>query len=245
VIETAFVHRRKDRNIGDRACTPGNYFDFGTHELYDFADELPSCERLIIGGGQVFQQCLDTAIRSLETANKRVVWGIGISPMDRRSVAFDILQGCCDLIATRNHGIRGCEYVPCASAMSPLFDAPPEPERELVLFYHARKSKDVLFDSGVPAQGNDQGNMADAVAFLASGATVVTNSYHGTYWAMCLGRRVLCLPFNKKFLYFPENPQFASSQNWLKHVKEAQARPQTLEQARDRNKSFYEKVRNL
>jgi len=87
--------------------------------------------------------------------------------------------------------------------------------------------------------------MADAIAFLASGATVVTNSYHGTYWAMCLGRRVLCAPFNQKFQFFRENPVMAAPDSWPEQVRNAERRIGVLEEAQFLNRQFFEKVRNL
>jgi len=87
--------------------------------------------------------------------------------------------------------------------------------------------------------------MAEAIEFLSSGSVVVTNSYHGTYWGMCLGRRVLCIPFSHKFAHFPSNPVQAEQQNWVEMVHHAEARPGLLEIARDLNAKFYEKVRNL
>lgn len=245
MVQTVFVHRRHHRNVGDLACTPGHYFDLGTRAFADFADDMPACDLAVLGGGQVFQDCVETAIYRSQSARAVAVWGVGISPKDRRSVDFDILSGRAALISTRNVGVAGCEYVPCVSAMSPLFDAPPAPEHDVVLFYHARKSGDLVRDPAIPSLGNDVTTMAEAIRFLASGATVVTNSYHGTYWAMCLGRRVLCVPFGQKFMHFPENPVQVSPTDWVQAVPRAEVRDGMLEMARSRNQAFYQKVRAL
>ncbi|MBS0124207.1 hypothetical protein [Thetidibacter halocola] len=245
MTRTVFMHRRRHRNVGDMACSPGHYVDLGPHEFADFADDCPPCDLLVMGGGQVFQDCVSAAIATVESVRHRVAWGVGISARDRRGYAFDILEGGCALVSTRNHGIDRIEWVPCASALSPLFDAVSAPRHEVVLFRHARKSADLALDPAIPTRSNDEGDMAGAIAFLASGATVVTNSYHGTYWALCLGRRVLSLPFSDKFRHFPDNPPEAAPQDWPSRIGTAEARPSLLETARARNHAFHQKVRNL
>lgn len=245
MIDTVFVHRRRHRNVGDLAASPGHYFDLGTHTFVDFNDKMPRCKVMVMGGGQVFQDCVSTAIYARPSAQKTIVWGVGISPKDRASLEFDVLDANAALISTRNWNVEGCPYVPCASAMSPLFDNPAPPRHDVVFFYHAKKSADIAFDTGIPTLSNDVETMAEAIAFLASGATVVTNSYHGTYWAMCLGRRVLCLPFNRKFDHFPEAPVRSTPADWVKDISKAQARPGLLQLARCANQQFYEGVRNI
>lgn len=245
MIDTVFVHRRQHRNVGDLACSPGHYFDLGHHSFLDFKEDVPRCNAMVLGGGQVFQDCVTAAIYNAPRARRIVVWGVGISRKDRASLEFDLLDANAALISTRNWNVGGCTYVPCASAMSPLFDAPAPPRHEVVFFYHAQKSADIPFEAGIPTLGNNVATMAEAIEFLASGATVVTNSYHGTYWAMCLGRRVLCLPFNRKFDYFRDAPVRSTPADWVKDISLAEARPETLNLARDANRDFYERVRNL
>lgn len=245
MLDAAFLNRRQGNNIGDLACSPGLYFDFGQQAIFDFGDDIPDCKLAILGGGQVFQDCVEASIYATPRARARAVWGVGISEKDAKGWNFDLLQGGCKLISSRNWGTPGCEYVPCPSAMSPLFDAPPAPDHDVVLFTHRHKSGGLPRMPGIPQRDNHDGTMADAIAFLASGETVVTNSYHGTYWAMCLGRRVLCLPFSPKFYGFREPPVMAPPENWPDHIRRAERRPGVLNQARRLNRQFHEKLCNL
>ncbi len=245
MLDSVLMHRRSDANIGDLACSPGHYFDFGTQNMMGFGRDAPACTRAILGGGQVFDDCVDATIYHTSQALHRIVWGVGISPKNVAHYRFDILEGSCALIGSRNWNVNRCDYVPCPSAMSPLFDGAPEPARDVVMFLHAKKSQAVHCPEGIPKLFNLGGSMAEAIAFIASGETVVTNSFHGTYWAMCLGRKVVCLPFSDKFRQFRENPVFAGPQDWTRVVKSAERRPDTLADARSRNTAFYEKVMNL
>ena len=50
--------------------------------------------------------------------------------------------------------------------------------------------------------GNGSGDLNGALAFLASGETVITSTYHGAYWGLMLGRKVIVVPWATKFLGF-------------------------------------------
>ncbi len=245
MFDTAFQHIRTTANVGDQSCCPMDYFDFGRTTALDFCHELPACRRAIFGGGQVFRQSVDAAIYHSAKAQAKVIWGVGIDRKAANSLPFEITRAVCALISSRNVDVPGCEYVPCVSAMSPLFDAPPPPRHEVVAFLHARKSHGLTLPPGIPAITNHHIDLAEAIAHLANGATVITNSYHGTYWAMLLGRRVLCLPFSGKFDGFADPPEMATTENWQMSLPRARQHLGLLDDARARNRDFYDKVMNL
>jgi len=80
------------------------------------------------------------------------------------------------------------------------------------------------------------------LAFLASGETVITNSYHGSYWAKLLGRKVVMIPFSDKFLHFRYPVPVATRENYLELIPKAQVYPEALGVCRQRNVEFAEKV---
>lgn len=242
MIETVFQHLRETENVGDRACSPGLWRDFGEASFAHLGAEVPPCRRAIFGGGQVFRQAAEAALRA-RAARRRVLWGVGISGAQAAGLLFDLLAEH-TLISSRNWGVPGCDYVPCASLLSPLFDAPPAPQTEVVCFWHATKSGPIITPEAFPARRNHGGTMAEAVAHLARGETVVTNSYHGTLWAMALGRRVLCVPFSEKFSGFRDPPAMAAPESWPEALAKAERRD-ILEEGRAANQAFYEKVMAL
>ncbi|MEZ5714764.1 MAG: hypothetical protein R3D85_06090 [Paracoccaceae bacterium] len=245
MLDAAFQHFRTTANVGDRACCPGDYLEFGTTLKTDFGADLPACRLAVFGGGQVWNQSLDALIYHSEKARKKVLWAVGIDATTAGSLPFEIARAQAALISSRNWGVPGCDYVPCASALSPLFDAPPPPAHEVVLFTHARKSAGLLRPDGIPEMTNHGVTMAQAIAHIASGAVVVTNSYHGTYWAMCLGRRVLCLPFGQKFHGFRDTPAMADPADWTAALATARRHDGLLDEARRLNRAFHEKVLSL
>lgn len=242
MLDAAFQHFRSTENVGDRACCPGDYLDFGATLKTDFGSDLPACRLAVFGGGQVWNQALDALIYHARKAHKTVLWAVGIDAATARSLPFEIARAQAALISSRNWDVPGCDYVPCASALSPLFDAPPPPVHEVVLFTHARKSAGLTRRKDIPEMTNYGVTMQQAIAHLASGRTVVTNSYHGTYWAMCLGRRVLCLPFGKKFHGFRDAPAMADPSDWTSALANARRHDGTLDEARTLNRAFFERV---
>ena len=242
-----FQHIRDTPNVGDLACTPGQWFDFGGAErvFQNFGMQVANGHVAVFGGGQTFRWSADGVIYNSPKARARVIWGVGITAKHTLSLEFDIVQANVSLIGSRNWNVPRTEFVPCASAMSPLFDAPPAPKHDVVLFRHAAKSAGLEIPAGIPMMSNHGVSFDQAVAFIASGATVVTNSYHGTYWAMLLGRKVLCLPFSDKFRGFQDMPVLADPGAWSGEIAKAEARPGQRDTARQANRRFYEKVMNL
>lgn len=245
MLDAVFQHIRSTRNIGDLSCCPLAYFDFGQAKAMDFGHELPPSRRAIFGGGQVFRQTVDAVIYHSSSAQTKVIWGVGIDRKAAGSVPFEITRAACKLVSSRNFDVPGCDYVPCVSAMSPLFDTPAPPRHEVVAFLHARKSEGLALPASIPSMTNHGPDMATAIAHLASGNIVLTNSYHGTYWAMLLGRKVLCLPFSDKFHGFEDPPEMARADNWQNALRRARHHPGLLEDARARNCNFHDKVMNL
>ena len=245
MLDAAFQHIRTTSNVGDRWCCPMDYFDFGHTEAMDFGQETPPCRRAIFGGGQVFRQSVDAVIYHSAHALAKVIWGVGISPGAAHTIPFEIARAACALISSRDVDVPGCLHVPCVSAMSPLFDTPASPRHDVVAFLHDRKSDGLCLPGSIPKMTNHGPTLAEAIGHLASGATVLTNSYRGTYWAMLLGRKVLCLPFSGKFDGFADPPEMSTPEDWQTALPRARSHPGALQDTRARNRDFFDKVMNL
>ena len=247
MLDAYLLHHRDTTNVGDLACSPADYFDFGKSDVAAFGGPVPATRRLIMGGGQIWKSCIRTQRRHASRAKHSILWGVGIGPQALRSPEYAEMRESCSLIGTRCAGFEnlGARYVPCASAMSEHFDTAPAPSHDVVMFAHGRYSDDIPRLAGTPELSNLDVSLKDAVHFLASGETVLTNSYHGTYWALLLGRRVICVPFSQKVRFFPDPPTLAKPHNWQKHIGKAQRAEGALEKARALNRRFYEDVMNL
>ncbi len=245
----SFVHITATRNVGDYASGPYHYFRFpGAEAVFETSDPVPACDAVIYGGGTL-TGWLGTA-KPVE-ARHRIVWGTGSTrhgqqePLPEPSDGFDLV-GVREWSEARQ---RAGNYAPCASCMSPLFDQLCPVEHDAVLFVNSSPSIQSRYPvavSGLPTMGNE-GTMAETIEFLGSGATVITNSYHGVYWATLLGRGVVCLPYSSKFYGFKFPPVMSKNGglDWRERSKEAVVHYDALEDCRAATRAFYGRVMEL
>lgn len=241
----AFAHYRNTPNIGDLMCAPYHYFDFSDKTVYDLADAIEPCEAVIYGGGAIEPLLRTNRIHDAVQANSKIAWGIGTSRRNKRQhgpLVHDL-----DLCGVREVGrevdVPNAFYVPCVSAMSPLFDESYEITQDVVFYTHGVYG---LPDTGpAPRLNNRADTLEDAIRFIASGQTVVTNSFHGTYWAALLGRKVVCIPFSSKFYGFKYPPAYCLNGDWAEAmVRAVSYSSEALNDARQRNVDFHERVQN-
>lgn len=148
------------------------------------------------------------------------------------------------------HGLRdyGCGYnwVPCASCMHPLLDVyRTRPiEHDVVVFYHSGYMR--LQIDNLPSQGSLDTSLQRILEFLSSGETIVTSTYHGAYWGILLGRKVVVVPWSTKFVGFKYPvPLCYDLLDLPGCLKKAQAFPEALEECREVTTHFAEQVADL
>jgi hypothetical protein len=241
------IHCIDPGNIGDMACTPFEYFE-ADKPIYKMnfwdvdAGLLPSPSRIpvVLGGGGLFYA--PKAIERLVTSHKGpvVAWGIGRNN-DNPGFRPDYVG--VDKFAL--FGVRdwnaGHEWVPCASCMSPLFDRfrRTEPSHPIVVYQHHAHP---LAIGEFPVFANNAARLEDVIRFLASGETVVTNSFHGAYWGHMVGRKVLAIPLSNRFTARRFKPMLTSIDSWAEDLRKAEAYPEALEVCRERTMEFARKV---
>lgn len=241
----AFVHYKNTPNIGDLMCAPYHYFNFADAQSFDLSDEIPPCDAVIYGGGAIEPKLRTERIQDGVQAARKIAWGIGTSRRGKTTHGplLDDLDLCGVRELGREVGVKNAFYVPCVSCMSPLFDKTFPITQEVVFYTHGVFS---LPDTGeAPRATNRSATLEEALRFIASGETVVTNSFHGTYWATLLGRKVVCLPFSSKFYGYKYPPTYCTDNNFEIAIKGARSYPEALEDARKHNIAFYERVRNM
>jgi len=222
-MDVANVFRADDTNVGDWHCAPFRYFDLGRAYL-DILDFEPSTEghdesvkaladrHVVLGGGGLMAKTFHPKLAHLAEQRPRllslVAWGIAESEYVDRSGGLvppypgplpDYMSAF-DLIALRDTGGNlhsRVEWAPCVSCMAPAFDKHPKVTRHAVIYEH--KSIPIPID-GLDRVSNEGRSLESKVAFLGSAELVITNSYHGAYRAILLGRRVLAVPNMSKIV---------------------------------------------
>lgn len=243
-------------NLAEQVCRATDYFKplAGVTVLPNDIEDLEvfSKNAVIFGGSGLFYP--DTA-EILQEALKRkahpmVLWGVGSNTHLEHLVKWPDWADKFDLIGLRDYG-NPWDYVPCPSCMSPFFDearATP-PKHNVVVYEHPLAPIPGI--KAWPRMDNNhpKEKFKEILQFLASGKTIVTSSYHGTYWGMLLARKVLCWePFSTKFYGLEPHHYRVNAQNWIK-VHREYPKPSALEfyleDCRSHNVLFAEKVYRL
>ena len=237
-------HRRSKNNVGDAFCNPSRYFNFPNIKTIDImrAPDVKG-ETIVIGGGGLIHNKFGPKIAELvERANKSILWGIGhnFSKKAERKHSTEIWYPEYTKTATLT-GIRdiGKNYLPCVSCMHPAFQKDYTTEHEYVYFTHHFKSK--FKKTNVPHMTNAEMDFDKVIAFLASGDTVITDSYHGAYWGQLLGKNVQVVSWSVKFNHMKHKPAFIENINEefnFVHNKILDFKEECI----DLNNKFYQKV---
>lgn len=201
---------------------------------------------------------------------KLVAWGVGAdSDVDRKGLVqkpenldhlLDFFSGF-DEVGTRIHipngyGSRpGYRWVPCASCMSPMFRElrDRKPVSKVGYYFHKRVPIATAHFPGfsvlrrlpfvrdrLSVVSNSGANLRRKLEHMARFEFIVTNSYHGVYWATLLGRRAICQPFKDGLYTFRHAPSYMMEDNDLLGAMErAIPYPDALQECREANIEFY------
>lgn len=268
LISTVNIHtpgylagRKKIRgrwiNAGDCLSNPTLYFDFREPARHDLLSPSRDTHHLIVGGGGLFRS--GKMISQLEewtdrSSGKRIAWGVGHNqPVHSGDLQYPIRDHF-DLFGVRDWepGLKNENWVPCASCMHPLFDHIPEPDCRIVALFHLyEKVPDrqwfALKHPDIPIRMNCGGDPPEAmIRHVMRGSVIITNSYHGAYWGILAGRKVIVVdPYSTRFHHFRHMPAFAGMKDWTGAIARAKQYPQALETCRKRNREFHLQVQNL
>lgn len=243
-----FKHIRSSTNLGDTYCSPFDHAGPWPSDsiALDLDAPTPPCDAVIYGGGKISGSLRRKMGPNDLAARERVAWGVSTVQSSRLSLRYWRSFRALTLVGTRDWGDERFQFAPCVSCLSPEFDKPAEPKHEVVAYLHKWQTPKMglEMDHNVPVMTNEGDDFAAAIRFLASGETVVSNSYHGVYWALLLGKRVLCLPFSNKFASFRVAPGYATAQDWRAHLTAAQGSREMLPICREATYRFATMVRD-
>ncbi len=196
-----FLHLRKTTNLGDLSCCPADGFPVFDHCERLHVTEWESVESgvpLIFGGGGLFMPGTSGIFRAAAQRHPVAVWGAGLnfqreqfSPEVEDALVYGLKQ--CALVGVRNFSFahkHGFVHVPCPSATSTAFnylnyEGP-------IHLCRAYEHYDRRFAGArIPSLTNTSPSFYEAIRWIAGSRFLVTNSYHGAYWASLLGRQVI------------------------------------------------------
>lgn len=244
-----FKHHRDTTNLGDAVCSPFDHYPelAAVGEAVDLARPTPPCAAVIYGGGKIMGGLAKTFGPNDFAAQVRIAWGVSTVQKFPISLRYRRAFRAMHLVGTRDWGDRRFPFAPCVTCISSAFDTPPEERHEVVLYLHHWRSKEVNLPrpEGVPVLENNNPDFAATIRHLGSGRVVVTNSYHGTYWALLLGKKVLCLPFSNKFGQYRVAPGYGTAEHWPRQLSRARASDEMLGLCREATADFRARVAEL
>lgn len=259
------VYRCDTPNIGDAYAAPRNYFDFlamsrpvdikslrgvvdreTEHQKIDFGGAA-----LIVGGGGLLDNDYFrdeiSLISGLPATALRVLWGTGQNNHAVRNVSSLFNSRYQDLSSFDLVGIRDYpnpwEWVPCASCMHEYFSQPaPEPTLDIVSYLHYDPNLHAEAFNEIPHPLYNKGTFDQAIEHISRGALVLTNSFHGAYWAQLLGRKVIAFPTTSKLLHYRFPIPLCDPTEWRRYTRFAYVAEEALAFSREANTRFAAKV---
>ena len=245
------LHRKTPNNIGDYWCNPSRYFNFGEVKSGELVNnKFPVTDQsVIIGGGGLIHKKFQTDIEKILDKKPRLsaLWGIGHNfgrkhvIKSGEKVYYPDWINKSELIGIRDW-IEGYKkyYVPCVSCMHSAFDKTYETKYDIVYFLHAYKSNFIPKENDVCMKNNEK-DFNKVIKFLASGRTIVTDSYHGAYWSQLLGKDVKIVSWSVKFDHMKYPPEVLDSINTAPKFSKTSVPKNYLEECRTYNNNFYKK----
>lgn len=225
----------------------------------DWRSKIRQADAIIVGGGGLLGiEFFAPSLRLLFAEKARtcpiVLWGAGHNSWtiaDWRKLKYKIdLSGLpFDLVGIRDFD-QGYDWVPCASCMSPLFDelANAPAKRDIGLFVHEGTVNNPKFNAMLPRDielfANDS-DFESVVTYLSESDTILTDSYHGMYWATLLGKKVVAFPTSSKFYDSKFPVPLCAPQDWKRFLPLAIRYPSSLSECRQANVGFAEKVKAI
>lgn len=248
------VFRADATNAGDWWSLPAHYLPFANKgHLLDIAalrPETPLHRSAVVGGGGLVSPHFPQLEQLMRRADIRLVgWGLGHNMkvdveagyVEPEALRYPRYLERFDLLGVRDWGAP-YRWVPCASCLHPAFSRDYPVRHEIVVYEHKRVPTGL---DGFPKMTNDTGDIVAALEFLGSGRLVLTNSYHGAYWATLLGRQTIAFPFSSKFYGLKHRIPLCRPNEWEGRVTECRIYPEALAEARRANIDFLGDVERL
>lgn len=261
------LHRIDANNVGDYYCAPHLYFEElkGKQlDIYDFKSSdktvtnnwinKVSNNSLIIGGGGLlnrssFKMQLDLFKQLAIKGKKTVLWGVGHNSKSKNDFgkisSYNISIKNFGLVGVRDYEMKE-NWVPCVSCMHSIFDKSYSEIQDIGIIFHKKtiKNKRLLKKLQTYPSTSNTTNIEHMINFIGASNTIVTDSYHAMYWSMLLGKKVIAIPNSSKFFDFKYQPVFSSFSNFEKDIVKAKSYSGILEECREVNLRFAEKVFN-
>lgn len=235
------INRIDGSNVGDANCCPAQFFDLGPHRRQDIYEtpDTKDVTHIIIGGGGLFHSSFESQVNTIMNLGLPLIcWSAGTNYHGVDKPVYNVDLNKFSLLGLRDNGKN---FVPCVSCMS----ASIVPKKGYGVVSYMHKDNKHMKDVGFPILYNSCKSMKKVIQHLNFGETVITNTYHGYYWSVLLGKRVILFkPFSSKFYCLPWTVPVVWNEEELPDVINGPipTYPNALDECRKLNQEFYNKV---
>lgn len=250
--EVLFLYTSNTSNSGDLNSCPKQYFHFNCFPreadiVTKFNSTADIAEKnIIIGGGIHPWLYFDNEFTRRMNPEISIGWGLGMCTGDIFPKTFLEKMS---LIGLREFNYPFIDnkkifYVPCPSCMNTQFDRKYETKHEMVFYAHYMQKEDQKILSHLPVMTNYEPDLSKVLRFISSGEIICTNSYHGAYWALLLGKKVIYKGYARKWGAFKYPPVYVESFSDIRGgvINRALNYPEALAECRAVNMDFYQRV---
>jgi hypothetical protein len=247
-------------NAGDFWSSPLKYYNFDGYPIEhvhfmdiwnaiegspDKKDYIIKDSLVVIGGGGLITtegNFLQQTTEFLVNNNKVIFWGIGSNTFEKPS--YDILyhpnvvlSGVRDIVYDLN-----TEYLPCVSCKHVLFDRDYREENSIGIIEHPRHPIEI---EGIE-KINNQSDIEEIINFIGKQRTILSSTYHGTYWSQLLNKKVLYVKttdkVNSKIVNMKHRVSICNKSDYLDKINQVSQVNDLLSESRKLNDDFYKKV---
>jgi hypothetical protein len=136
--DIVFKHHHETRNLGDRVCSPIDYYPSLAQrgQRLDLAEPTPECKFVVYGGGKIMGGLARTLNANDMAAKARIAWGISTVQKSWFAPHYWSAYRKMTLVGTRDWGDRRFDWSPCVTCLAPEFDLPQEEKHEVVAYVH-------------------------------------------------------------------------------------------------------------
>jgi hypothetical protein len=254
------IFRADPSNVGDWHSPPFKYFELHSNTFVDITDPELTPRRtggiVILGGGGVGTQWFAehlARLKSVYSESRLIAWGVGVDeivtpesvldPGGEYELIGDWFNGF-DEVGIRSHGgnlaeKQGYQWVPCASCMSHLFTEYRGRKPDKLIGVYSHRHVPIKTSPEYQQMDNSGNDFEEKIEFLSRHEFIVTNTYHGVFWATLLGRKVICIPFKSGLFSFKHKPSYSAGEISDEILGNAKSYPDSLEECRNRNVEFH------
>ncbi len=251
-----FINRLDETNCGDMLCSPLlYYYDFfkqyriRRHDIryIDYAAIAPE-DVVILGGGGLlnYSEALNRNInRLLDTGACVISWAPGFNAhtgySDQPYTEIDFSRF--TLVNTRDYGNSvELPYLPDVTCKMEALRREYTIKREIGIARH----KDYPILQFAYEEITNSESVDKILQFIGESQVILSNSYHMIYWALLMGKKVVCVdPFSTKFFGYQHRPSYYTAGENLQECIQQTPIYDVLEEYIRCNDEFFKQVAML